>query len=623
MQRPSFRWLNRSGLTGLCLLALVAGCDYGRPIVTTPGITQNPLMERISGKRSSPSTVSAPGGLAAPATEEMKMLLDGAVRLIDSASLNPGGTEFNQAIENLNQYFRYADPKSYRMDPAVRTFLATRISEDGVLDLESARFTLRDCLHLQDCLLYHRLATRVAGQGDDLARVERVFQWVVNQIQLVPDGALAPPGLAQAQSRPYDVLLRGMATEEGGYWAERSWLFMALCRQLGIDVGLISYAPRGAKPGEAIGWVCAALIDEKAYLFDLRIGIPIPQADGTGVATFAEAASQPLVLAQLDMPGLSAYRTALADIANGDLMVTIDSSLGYMTSRMKLLQENLAGKNRMILYRDPLAQSEHFKQVLGSRCKGAELWRLPIEIEARLFQDPQFVTSTLYSLYYFDSRKKLPLLPARLKQLQGDTRAAIEQYVQFRMAENPVLLDKKTPVPPDIQHALDMYATYFMALAHLDQNDRKNAKDMFQMTLKLLPEPRPGGPFYEMFRWGAQANLARLCEAEGDDRRAIALYCALDPTSQYHGNLLRARAIVWRDPTATLPDPLPTPAPSTAPAIPGGPVPGAAPPAAPVLPPNAEAPATPAPAVVAPNASPAANAPSPPAAPSSEPVKKP
>ena len=32
-----------------------------------------------------------------------------------------------------------------------------------------------------------------------------------------------------------------MATEAEGYWAERAWLFMAMCRQLGIDTGLITY----------------------------------------------------------------------------------------------------------------------------------------------------------------------------------------------------------------------------------------------------------------------------------------------------------------------------------------------------------------------------------------------
>ncbi len=60
-----------------------------------------------------------------------------------------------------------------------------------------------------------------------------------------------------------------------------------------------------------------------------------------------------------------------------------------------------------------------------------------------------------------------------------------------------------------------------------------------------------------MFRWGANANLGRIAEARKDKRGAIAYYTQNDPTSQYVGNLLRARELVWDDPMAAAPDPLP------------------------------------------------------------------
>ena len=131
-------------------------------------------------------------------------------------------------------------------------------------------------------------------------------------MQLVPPGTLAFGGLPQAYARPYDVLVRGMATEAQGVWAERAWLFIALCRQLEIDAGLITYSrsrsleprfPRyglefeleaglrgmrfGPKP--PMVWICAAIIDNKAYLFDARLGLEIPGPDGTGVATLEDA----------------------------------------------------------------------------------------------------------------------------------------------------------------------------------------------------------------------------------------------------------------------------------------------------------------------------------------------
>ena len=140
-------------------------------------------------------------------------------------------------------------------------------------------------------MMYYGIATRVAGTGEDIDRVRRVFDWVVRQVQLVPPGALAAGRLPHVFARPYDVLLRGMATEAEGFWAERAWLFMAAvsptgyrhrldhlyqerdARARGAEYGSIeSRPPWSARkpPKPPIIWICAALIDDKAYLFDAR-----------------------------------------------------------------------------------------------------------------------------------------------------------------------------------------------------------------------------------------------------------------------------------------------------------------------------------------------------------------
>ena len=107
--------------------------------------------------------------------------------------------------------------------------------------LENRNWNLRDTRHIEDCMMYYGIANRVAGTGENVDRVRRVFDWVVRQVQLVPPGSLALARLPQVFARPYDVLLRGMATEADGVWAERAWLFMVLCRQIDIDTGLITY----------------------------------------------------------------------------------------------------------------------------------------------------------------------------------------------------------------------------------------------------------------------------------------------------------------------------------------------------------------------------------------------
>ena len=47
----------------------------------------------------------------------------------------------------------------------------------------------------------------------------------------------------------------------------------------GRGAGLLG---RAQAPEPAIPWLCAALIDGKAYLFDARVGLPVPGPDGEG-----------------------------------------------------------------------------------------------------------------------------------------------------------------------------------------------------------------------------------------------------------------------------------------------------------------------------------------------------
>jgi hypothetical protein len=368
-----------------------------------------------------------------------------------------------------------------------------------------------------------------------------------------------------------------MATEnEGDGWSERSWLFLSLCRQLGLDAGLIAYQPAHRGPtlahknqGGLLGaglpaledektpaiFACGVLIDGRVYLFDARIGLPIPGPGGHGVATLDEAIADPAILAGLDLPE-SSYPTRAADLAGG-VRILLESSLGGLAPRMKLLQKDLAAENRMVLYRDPREQEAAFKKALGPRCKSVDIWALPIQVEYRLFHDGQFTQATLFPLRVFDPR--FPLLPARMDQLRGDLQAAIQQFVSLRFGEGTLDRDGKTLIPPDLQRVLDHFATHFLALGQLEKGDAAQAEFLFGEDLKLLPAPHPSRPYYFMFRWGALTNLGRLAEARGRPALAIRYYSEFQPTGQDHGNQLRARALIWRDPFVPPPGPVPPP----------------------------------------------------------------
>ena len=146
--------------------------------------------------------------------------------MIQGAAEQPGGENFRLAIQKLNHYFDGTKRAEYQHEEAARGYLLTQVPPSVVETLCDRTWTDPDTRHIEDCMMYYPIARRVAGTGDNLARVRRLFQWVVDQVQLVPPGTLSFGGVPQAYARPYDALIRGMATEAQGIWAERAWLFI-------------------------------------------------------------------------------------------------------------------------------------------------------------------------------------------------------------------------------------------------------------------------------------------------------------------------------------------------------------------------------------------------------------
>ena len=574
----------------LGLASIMVGCDYApsNPPIHPTDVISGPLPTTNGRPQGSSSFVVSSEAevpedkLSAEEIRRGDVILANVMKLMQTASMNPGGPNFAIATDNLNELFEQGvKPSDLAYEPKNSDFLMKKIFELSGQDPEpvvksfcSPKFTTRDARHIEDCMLYHAVATRVAGEGDDLARVRRIFDWIVRNVELVPPESLSGAGMRQAQVRPADALFRGMATEDGGRWSERGWLFMALCRQIGIDVGLITYSSRAsvlASPSAAANrptqiWICAAVVDDKAYLFDQRIGMEIPSPDGNSVATLEQAITDPSVLARLEMPGLSPYLGATAAGLAGSptkIGILIDSSPGFYAPRMRVLQGRLRGKDRTILFRDALEQTRNFAKAIGPRLGSVTLWDLPVRIEELLFKDANFVASTQMSLQFFDS--KLPLLYARTAQLRGDLTEATNKYVALRFADNAVMKDaKKTPIPAEIQRALDFYSTYFLAQIKLDEGNLEAAEDLYRKFLKLCPEPGPGRYFFYMLRWSAQANIARICEAKGDRSGAIAHYSNSNRTFDRQGNLLRARELALKQPFDEPVSPLP-PAPPLGP----------------------------------------------------------
>lgn len=506
-----------------------------------------------------PAAPSATASAETVGDDRMKgEILRNVMQLLGTAATRPGGANIGIATENLNQYFGGRPAADFRLGGDQRAFLTEQLADFPfkVDDFDSPRFEVKDARHIEDCLMYHSIAPRAAGEGTTLERVRNLFNWTIQQVGLVPPGAMIPAeleqqGIQHVPARPYDVLTRGLATEQTGTsWAERSWTFMSLCRQIGVDVALLAFDVEG-KPLEPRIWCCAALVDGKPYLFDAGAGIEIRASDDRHVATIDDVVADPDLLARLDLPGITDYPTHAKDLGPGKLRVLIDSSRQYFAPRMNLLQRDLAAGNRMIVYRDPIEQRDAFAAALGDRSAGVSLWALPLNVEFRLFNDPKFVAATQYINAMFTP--ELPLLGARLLQLKGDHEKAKEGLVGFRFRQAIKMGKDYVRLPDEAHQSLDLHATYFLAMSQLEEGNTDEGTFLLEQWLKLAPSPQRGF-VASLYGWAANSNLGRLYDAKGQDARAITHYCRGNPTPEALGNLVRARTLVWKDPFGPAPD---------------------------------------------------------------------
>ena len=202
--------------------------------------------------------------------------------------------------ERLNQWMRQSQPKTkWSADPLVgdarsrtRQRRPARAADhaDGTRRLRRFSRTKAGCCR-------KRFGSATSGrwtQGDsfdDVARATALFDWIVRNIQLdADDAAHALSAVGNARLRPRHGGAAGLGVRADG---------AATGARRG---GARSAGRRVRRPaGKSKFWLPALLSDGKLYLFDTRLGLPIPGKDGKGVATLAELQADPQLLRQLDL----------------------------------------------------------------------------------------------------------------------------------------------------------------------------------------------------------------------------------------------------------------------------------------------------------------------------------
>ncbi len=222
-----------------------------------------------------------------------------------------------------------------------------------------------------------------ADESEYLTWTCRLFDWTVRNIQLdlmpvtystdeVKKKAIDMVDIATGDAPVDGVVGPGYTktvgdvinTGKGDLW-QKSRLFILLCRQLSIDVVMLNVSDRNDS-SKMVPWSLGAVIGGKVFLFDMKMGIPIPGKDYRQVATYGQVINDPSILKQLrykvsestdDDPD---YRIIPEELKS--VHVWLDASEESLSHRMQLLEPKLTGDFRVAIQFQPSRVKDLLKE---------------------------------------------------------------------------------------------------------------------------------------------------------------------------------------------------------------------------------------------------------------------
>jgi hypothetical protein len=296
-----------------------------------------------------------------------------------------------------------------------------------ITEAEGVAYTTLDAHHVDQCLLLRDAARALDAEEmgpngkplrpGPLDRASAAFAWVVREIRPVEYYSEDPVP-------PAYVLRRGW-----GNSLERSLAFLALLEQdAGPEKlrGCLLTLPGAEKTGQRL-WACGVVIGDgkDVYLFDPRLGLPLPGPGGEGVATLATAAKDPAVLGQLDSGPDHLYdvKPEQARTAEGWAVFTVSS----LAPRMRYLQDTLFNHSlRAQLSADP-ADLDRLREAVkaSGAAAGVKVFKPGIGLLARFLPVSEGGTDTerafpageLRGFTYAGDRTPLPMTRMRLFEM--------------------------------------------------------------------------------------------------------------------------------------------------------------------------------------------------------------
>lgn len=281
---------------------------------------------------------SGKGNAAAPNQEtegeKCRNKLAGAIRRVGPEALSVQANP-ERSINGLNAWIAScaADEMS-----ALEISDATLKMVDSNPRVTAGRFTANDAWYIRDSLLLRDLTSAVwertdsddkQAAGKDALRVIRLFQWLVRNVSLLPDGADRVP------LGPFDVLLTGRGTPQ-----DRAWIFVEALRQQYIHSAfIVSTEAEPEEDGDLLTtaeWLVVVQLEDGSMLFDPTVGVAVPSGEKLNLKAPAPAS----VAALAEHPRWKSVSVRLV------------AQLATFAPRMLVLQNQLEAEDSAVLYEE-------------------------------------------------------------------------------------------------------------------------------------------------------------------------------------------------------------------------------------------------------------------------------
>ncbi|MCH8828675.1 MAG: transglutaminase family protein [Planctomycetes bacterium] len=375
-------------------------------------------------------------------------------------------------LSQLNDWSRTCgkDVKlTVKLKPATIDLLCKVMPPEELKKIDRQKFDARDARHIRNSILFKQIATFATRESnDEIGRAVDLFYYVIRNIELMnraPTSVRVPP---------FRTLLFGRGTAE-----DRAWLFAELLRQIKIPAVILQpKTDQGdGKPEEQTAPFLVGVVSDqkKIFLFDTRLGLPIPGPKANEEKT--PLIRRPATLEEfLTIPGIAKslntenFQYAIQPAGLKDARVFLIGQRSTWTLRMKRLQWSLKPGPKPILFDELDADSDglivRIVELSNQRWQADEIgvWPYPdatwlafeqknekqdreLLILQRPFGAPMSITVNSNARSVVLSPGTSGQLQSRIKQLMGDFRAAIASFVNVRLncMKPPIKkTDKKT-----------------------------------------------------------------------------------------------------------------------------------------------------------------------------------